>query len=96
MNGITETDEGVILDLRVSPRASRDEFKPEAGGGVKVRLRAPPVDGKANAALILFLADALGVPKRNVEILAGETSHRKRVRIRGVSAARAAESMRGG
>jgi uncharacterized protein (TIGR00251 family) len=48
---------------------------------LKVRLAAPPLDGKANAELIRFLADAFGVPQRNVLLLRGETSRAKTVRV---------------
>jgi uncharacterized protein len=74
----------VILELHVQPGASRSEFAGEHGGRLKVRLAAPPVDGKANAELIDFLARHYGVAKRNVRITAGVTSRRKRVEITGI------------
>jgi uncharacterized protein (TIGR00251 family) len=55
------------------------------GDAVLVRLNAPPLDGAANAELIDVLADAYGVPKRSVEIIAGERSRQKRVRITGAT-----------
>jgi len=73
----------VILELQVQPGAARSEFAGEHGGRVKLRLAAPPVEGKANAALIEFLAAYFGVPKRNVRIAAGLKSRRKRVVIEG-------------
>jgi uncharacterized protein len=73
----------VILELHVQPGAARTEFAGEYGGRVKVRLAAPPVDGKANAALVEFLAEYYGVPKRNVRIVAGASSRRKRIVIEG-------------
>lgn len=63
----------MILDLHVQP----------GGGRLKLRLAAPPVDGKANEALVAFLAEYYGVPKRNVRILAGASSRRKRILIEG-------------
>jgi uncharacterized protein (TIGR00251 family) len=73
----------VILDLHVQPGAVRTEFAGEYGGRLKLRLAAPPVDGKANAALVAFLAEYYGVPKRNVRIVGGASSRRKRVLIEG-------------
>jgi uncharacterized protein (TIGR00251 family) len=56
------------------------------GDAVKVRLNAPPVEGRANEALIRYLADLAGAPRSAVEILRGEHSRRKLIRIRGVTA----------
>jgi uncharacterized protein len=71
----------VILDLHVQPGASRTEFAGTHGERVKVRLAAPAHDGKANEALIQFLATHYGVPRRNVRITAGFRSRQKRVVI---------------
>jgi uncharacterized protein (TIGR00251 family) len=73
----------VILDLHVQPGAKRSEFAGEHGGRIKLRLAAPAVDGKANEALIEFLAAYYRVPKRNVRIAAGLKSRQKRVIIEG-------------
>ena len=73
----------MILELHVQPGASRSEFAGEHGGRLKVRLAAPPVEGKANDALVEFLADYFGVAKRSVRIAAGLKSRRKRVVIEG-------------
>jgi uncharacterized protein len=72
----------VVLELHVQPGAKRTEFAGRHGERLKVRLAAPPVDGKANAALIEFLAEHYGVPRRNVTIEAGHASRQKRVSIR--------------
>lgn len=74
--------EDLILHCHLQPKASRDEFAGLQGERLKIRLTAPPVDGKANARLQAFLADAFGVAKRQVSIEAGELSRIKRVRIR--------------
>lgn len=71
----------LILDVHVQPRASRDEITGYHGERLKIRIKAPPVDGKANQYLIGFMADVFGVPKRNVELLAGETGRDKRLKI---------------
>jgi uncharacterized protein (TIGR00251 family) len=67
----------------VQPGAKRSEFAGRHGERIKLRLAAPPVEGKANAALIEFLAEYFGVPRRNVTILAGVKSRSKRVAIEG-------------
>ena len=73
----------MILDLHVQPGAARSEFAGRHGERIKVRLAAPAHEGKANAALIEFLADYFGVPRRNVTILSGFKSRSKRVAIEG-------------
>ena len=70
------------ISVRVQPRAPRDAFFEPQGGYYRVRIQAPPVDGKANAALRRFLAEAFGVPQSQVEFLSGEQSQHKRLRIR--------------
>lgn len=70
------------VTLRVQPRAPRDAFLEEQGGCLRVRIQAPPVEGKANDALRRFLADAFGVPQSRVEFLNGEQSRVKRLVIR--------------
>ena len=77
---------GVELLVQVQPRASRSRVVGEHGGYLKVQLAAPPVDGAANAALLELLADLLGVPRRQVSLVSGESSRRKRVRAVGVDA----------
>jgi uncharacterized protein len=74
----------VTLELYVQPGARKSEFAGEHGGRVKVKLAAPPVDGKANHALVEFLAAHYAVPKRSVRITAGLKSRLKRVTIEGI------------
>ncbi len=71
------------LRVRVIPRARRDELAGERDGRVLVRVTAPPVDGKANAAVCALLARAAGVPKSAVTVIRGEASRDKVVRIDG-------------
>lgn len=75
---------GVELSVLVQPRASRTKVVGTHDGRLKIALSAPPVDGEANAALVEFLADALGVKKASVLLVEGEASRRKRVRVTGV------------
>ncbi|MGI9187055.1 MAG: DUF167 domain-containing protein [Gaiellales bacterium] len=83
-------DEGIAI--RLQPRGGRDAVVGERDGAVLIRISAPPVDGKANAALIAFVAATLRVPKRDVTIVRGETSRSKVIRVAGLdpAAARAA------
>lgn len=71
----------------VQPRASRTKVVGEHDGRLKIALAAPPVDGEANAALIEFLSDELGVRKAEITLLDGDTSRRKRLSVRGVAPA---------
>lgn len=75
----------LLLDVRVQPRASRTGFAGLFGARLKVRLQAPPVDGRANAALLEFVADTCSLPKSRVTLDAGQTGRDKRVRIHGVT-----------
>jgi len=72
-----------VLELHVQPGAARSEFAGMHGARVKIRLAARAVDGKANAALVEFLAAHYGVPKRSVRIASGLKSRDKRVVIDG-------------
>ena len=87
---IEPTADGVILTIRVIPRAGRAGGAGVRDNAILIRLNAPPVEGAANAELIDLLADLLNVPKRNVTIVGGERSRLKHVRVAGVSATDAA------
>lgn len=76
----------MILELHVQPGASRSEFAGRHGERIKLRLAAPAVEGRANEALVEFLAAYFGVPRRNVTIISGVKSRRKRVVIEGAEA----------
>jgi hypothetical protein len=81
-------DGSVVLTLHIQPGAKKTEITGLHGEALKIRLAAPPVDGKANAALIAFLAKACGVSKSAVELVSGDTCRAKRVRVTGADAAR--------
>jgi len=87
------TAEGVTLALSVQPRASRTGFGDLLDERRKLAVSAPPVDGKANAAVIKFLAKFFGVAKSAVHILHGETGKLKTVAIRGIGLAAAKERL---
>ncbi len=72
-----------FLAVRIQPRASRNGILVRSDGSLTIRLTAPPVDGAANEALIKFLADVLGVGRSQIEIVSGQTSRQKRIRIAG-------------
>lgn len=73
--------EDLILDCHLQPKASKDEFAGLHGERLKIRLTAPPVDGKANAHLQAFLARSFGVAKSQVRLESGELNRQKRLRI---------------
>jgi uncharacterized protein len=73
------------INVYVQPRASKTAVAGMHDGCVKIRLAAPPVDGAANAALIEFVADQLGIAKSRVRIAAGLTSRRKTIEVDGVT-----------
>ena len=73
------------VSVRVVPRASKEGVAGEEGGVVRIRLNAPPVEGKANDALVRFLAKAVGVPKSRITLVTGEKGRNKIVRIAGIT-----------
>lgn len=81
------------INIYVQPRASKTVVAGMHDGCVKIRLAAPPVDGAANAALVEFVADQLGIAKSRVRITAGLTSRRKTVEVDGVTAAQIAVAL---
>ncbi len=86
---LREEGGAVTLEVLVQPRASRTRVVGEHDGRLKIQLAAPQVDGEANAALVEFLAGALGVRKGDVALLRGDTGRRKTLRVAGVGAAQA-------
>jgi uncharacterized protein len=84
---VAEKDGTVSFVVRVQPRASRNEIAGEYQAALKIRLTAPPLDGRANEALRKLLALRLKVPLAAVRIASGERSRTKRVEVRGVTAA---------
>lgn len=84
---IGDSKNGVTLAVHVVPRSARNEIVGLHGQALRVRVHAPPAGGAANAALVATVAEALGVPKRQVEIVSGHGSRRKVLRIAGLSEA---------
>jgi hypothetical protein len=84
---MTEKDGAVTLDIAVKPRSSREGLGPVQADRLCVAVNAPPVDGKANEAVVRVLAESFRVARAAVTIVRGETGRKKTVRIAGVSAA---------
>jgi uncharacterized protein (TIGR00251 family) len=82
---ITEFEDGIRFEIKVQPRASQNQITGVVEGVMKVRLNSPPVDGKANHALINLLAKTLSVPKKNISIIRGETNTSKLIHISGLN-----------
>ena len=80
------SDGRITLTLHIQPGAKKTEFAGLHGDALKIRLAAPPVDGKANAALIKFVADELRLPKSAVNLKSGQTSRRKVLEVVGATA----------
>jgi uncharacterized protein (TIGR00251 family) len=83
---LEEREGTVTFSVRVQPRASRTEIAGTHAGAVKLRVHSPPVEGRANEECRRFLATILAVPRDAVEIVRGESSRNKVVRVRNTSA----------
>jgi len=81
-----ETSAGISFAVKVQPRAKRDGITGELEDALKLSLRAPALEGRANQACIEFFANLLEVPRSSVTIASGQTSRRKVIRIAGLSA----------
>ncbi len=79
---IKKTSEGVIISLYIQPNASKTEIIGEHNGSLKLKIKAPPVDGKANEEVLRFLSKALQVSKSQLELLKGDKSREKKVLVR--------------
>lgn len=76
-------DGGVRIHVHVQPRAARTEYTGLHGNALKIRLAAPPVDGAANEELVRFFAERLGVPRSRIALVAGHSSRRKTLLVKG-------------
>ncbi len=81
MTWLVREKNSLLLNLRLQPRASKDEIVGLRGDRLKVRITAPPVDGKANQRLIAFFARFFDVRKQDITLVSGETGRNKRIRI---------------
>lgn len=90
--GVPEADEkaeAIVLRLAVQPGAGRSIVTGRRGDALAVRVAPPPLDGRANAAVVELVAELFGVSRSDVDFVSGERSRQKRVRVRGVGAERA-------
>lgn len=78
---LRETRDGIVITLKISPNTSKNEII-KSEEGLKVKITAQPIDGKANKALIEYLSKQLKIPKSSIEILKGETSKEKTLLIK--------------
>ena len=92
---IKTTTRGVSLTLTITPRAGRDQVVGLAGDAIKIRLKAPPVEGRANEALLDFLATRLAVPHSALAILTGATGRHKVIQVTGINAELVAQRLLG-
>ncbi len=90
---LRNTDQGVVINVRVQPRALKTECVGLHGNALKFRISAPPVDGVANEALCGYLAKVFRISKRSVAICSGQGARQKRVLIRGVSTEQVKEKL---
>ncbi len=83
---LNETAKGLTFAVKVHPRARKNEITGTVGDALKLALTAPPVEGKANQAVIDFFAEFFDIPRSSVTIASGETSRNKVIRVSGISA----------
>ena len=80
---LRETSEGVLLSVKLQPRASKNEIGEPLGNELKIKVTAPPVDAAANAALIELLAEKFGCSRSRIELIRGQTSRHKTILLHG-------------
>ena len=83
------TDGGCILSVRVHPGAKRNAITGTHADALKISLTTPPTDGRANAALIAFLAERLNIPRASITLISGATNRSKTLRLTGITTAEA-------
>ena len=91
---LTPAENGVYIALHIQPGAKREGVAGLFGTALKIALNAPPVDGKANAALLRFLSGKLGIPRKNIELCSGASSRDKRVFVAGITIEQAEERLK--
>ena len=95
MIAIRETSAGVSFSVKVQPRARKNGITGTVGDALKLALTAPPVEGRANQAVIEFFADIFQIPRSSVTIASGESSRLKVIRITGISAGQVRQCLAG-
>ncbi len=92
---VRDTASGATFQVKVHPRAKKNAITGEMGDALKLALTSPPIEGRANAACIAFIAEFLNVPRSSVTIAAGESSRNKLIRVRGMSASQVEVRLQG-
>ena len=90
---LRETTGGILLSVKLQPRASKNEIGGPIGDELKIKVTAPPVDAAANQALVELLAEKLDCPRGKVELVRGQTSRHKTVKLYGFTPEEAAEKL---
>jgi uncharacterized protein (TIGR00251 family) len=93
---IVPQPDGVLLSVKLQPRASKNEIVGALGGELRIKVTAPPVDAAANEALLRLLAEALDCPRSKVELVRGQTSRHKTIKLHGMNAAIVTSSLGAG
>ncbi len=81
---ISEIGDNLRIEVKVQPRASRNQIVGEHDGALKIKLAAPPVEGEANRALLDYLAEILKLPRKNILLIKGDSSRHKLIEICGI------------
>lgn len=81
MINFTENDGAIFFDVKVAPRSSQSGIVGELGDALKIKLKSPPVEGAANAELVKLLSKTFGIAKSEIEIISGQTSKSKQIKI---------------
>ena len=84
---LRDQSDGALLFVKLQPRASRNEIGEAIGGELRIKVTAPPVDAAANEALLRLLAESLGCPRNRLELVKGQTSRHKTIKLYGFTAA---------
>ena len=90
---LSAQSDGVLLAVKLQPRASKNEIVGAIGEELRIKVTAPPVDAAANAALIRLLAETLDCPRSKVELIRGHTSRHKTIKLHGLDAANVAAKL---
>ena len=91
---LRETSGGILLSVKLQPRASKNEIGEALGDELKIKVTAPPVDAAANQALIELLAETLGCSRSKVELIRGQTSRHKTMMLHGFKAGEVLQKIR--
>lgn len=94
MTFLKEQPDGVLLSVKVQPRASKNEIGPVQGTELKIKVTAPPVDAAANEAVLRLLAETLDCPRGAVQLVRGGTSRHKTILLRGMKRAAVADRLK--